>query len=162
MAYSELAHIRGISKESAIRLVRRERWRKLPGNEVGGAVRVFVPEDWLKPVREEPPPVNSTPILPDRSEDFRHLAAGWEQAVILARLRAEVAEARADRAEIRADQADTDRRFAEARADGLRDRLDTLTGELREAREAAEGMRQAEMARQAQGLLARLRAAWRR
>jgi hypothetical protein len=50
---------------------------------------------------------------------------------------------------------------AESRADTLRDRLDTLTAELREAKEAAEGLRQAEMTRQARGLLARLRAAWR-
>jgi hypothetical protein len=48
-----------------------------------------------------------------------------------------------------------------ARADSLRDRLEAAERAQRDAQEAAEELRQAEMARQARGLLARLRAAWR-
>lgn len=128
LSYTELARIRGISKESAIRLVRRERWRKLPGNDAGGTVRVLVPEDWLRPAREDNPPVdpltNPTPIREGIPEDLRSLTAGWEQAVILSRIRAEAAEARAEKADVdrraaetRADRADADRRSAEGRAE---------------------------------------------
>jgi len=47
------------------------------------------------------------------------------------------------------------------RADALRDRLDAAELARRQAVEAAEGLRQAETARQARGLLARLKDAWR-
>ena len=54
---------------------------------------------------------------------------------------------------------------AEARADSLRARVDVLQRERdaarAEAQDAAEALRQAEAARKARGLLARLRAAWR-
>jgi hypothetical protein len=69
MTYTELARIRGISKESAIRLVRRERWRKLPGNDAGGTVRVFIPEHWLKPAREDVSPGNPPLIREGIPED---------------------------------------------------------------------------------------------
>jgi hypothetical protein len=175
VAYTELARIRGISKESAIRLVRRERWRKMPGNEAGGTVRVLVPDEWLKPLREEHPPADPTPIREVDPEDISRLTLGWEQAVTLARIRAEVAEARADRAEIRADRAEDDRREAEkradlaiARADAQRERIETLQAELGQATQArqevvdaAEAIRQADDARKALGRWARLRRAWR-
>jgi hypothetical protein len=43
----------------------------------------------------------------------------------------------------------------------LRDRLEAAERGQREAQEAAEELRQADMTRQARGLVARLRAAWR-
>jgi hypothetical protein len=41
LSYSELAEIRGIGRESAVKLVQRERWRRMPGND--RTVRVLVP-----------------------------------------------------------------------------------------------------------------------
>ena len=46
--------------------------------------------------------------------------------------------------------------------DRLRVDLDTMRAALRQAQDAAEALRQAEAARKARGLMARLRAAWRR
>jgi hypothetical protein len=147
LSYTELARVRGISKESAIRLVRRERWRKLPGNDAGGTVRVLVPEDWLKPVREDVAHSNPILIREGIPEDLRQLTAGWEQAIVLSRIRAEAAEARADAAEAdrrvaegraeseraRADRADEDRRATEGRAERIeqdRDRANALVANL--------------------------------
>jgi len=178
MTYTELARIRTINKESAIRLARRERWRKMPGNDTGGTVRVFVPEDWLKPAREDTSQGNPTPIREGIPEDLRQLTVGWEQAIAISRIRAEAAEARAEKAETRADLADADRRTAEARADGLQERLANLEADLRakdtelaeqqgvakqadvarqEAQDAAEALRRAHEARRGKG---RLRRAW--
>lgn len=164
MTYTELARTRAISKESAIRLARRERWRKLPGNDIGGMVRVLVPEDWLRPAREEPPPVNPTAIREGIPEDLRHLTAGWEQAIVFSRIRAEEAEARADRAERRAaaaeqgrDQADADRRTAEARAEKARVEAQAADARTDQVRQQLEELRQAEAERKGRG---RLRRAW--
>ena len=98
----------------------------------------------------------------------------------------EATAARADRAERDKDQAEAGREAERARADALRDRFEALqvqlataeadssaltieTAELtaqlsqarRQAQEAVEAIRQTEADRQARGLLARLRAAWR-
>src|SRR4051812_17460171 len=43
LTYAELAEIRGISRTSAERLVRRKRWTRQLGND--GVVRVLVPPD---------------------------------------------------------------------------------------------------------------------
>src|SRR4051812_50084445 len=51
MTCSELARIRGIGRESAVKLVQRERWRRQPGNDRNG--RVLVPTEWLKPAKAE-------------------------------------------------------------------------------------------------------------
>ncbi len=42
MTVAELARERGISAQSAARLVRRKRWRRIPGND--GDIRVLVPD----------------------------------------------------------------------------------------------------------------------
>ena len=161
VSYAQLAQARGISKESAIRLVRRERWRRCQGTGWSGTVRVLVPEAWLKPVVRE----DARPAKPaDTPADLTRMAAGWDQAIVLSRLRAEAAEARADRAEDRADKAGqradraeerADR--AEARADELRDQLGAARHVAQEAAQAAEELRQAKAARKARG---RLRRAW--
>jgi hypothetical protein len=49
VSYTELAKARAISKDSAIRLARRERWRKMPGNDADKTVRILVPETYLHP-----------------------------------------------------------------------------------------------------------------
>lgn len=53
ITYSQLARIRGIGRESAVKLVQRERWRKLAGNDRDRTVRVLVPLEWLRPARQE-------------------------------------------------------------------------------------------------------------
>jgi hypothetical protein len=172
VSYVQLARARAISKESAIRLARRERWRKMPGNEADKTVRVLVPETWLQPAARPD-------ALPHDREDIRpELAA--------AHARADEANRRADAALTVADTslaqlADANARAdrAEARADALRQRVDELQAgqqlimdaharalaeaqdHLERVREAAEDLRQAEVERQARGLLARLRAALR-
>ena len=47
LSYAELAEIRGIGRESAVKLVQRERWRRMPSND--RTIRVLVPAEWLKP-----------------------------------------------------------------------------------------------------------------
>ena len=49
---AELAHVRRISIASATRLIRRQGWRRQPGND--GRVRVLVPEDWMHPRHDDP------------------------------------------------------------------------------------------------------------
>lgn len=156
VSYAELALIRGITRDSAIRLVRRERWRKLPGN-AGGSVRILVPDAWLQPALGASSPDRGGQIPGDPGGDpggLRGLLAGWQQALELARIRAEAEVIRADRAEARAKQAEQDRRGAETRADCLRERLEAAQ------LEAAE-LRQREAQWWSRGRLARLWAAWR-
>ena len=49
MTKGELARVRRISVASADRLIRRQGWRRQPGND--GRVRVLVPSDWQSPER---------------------------------------------------------------------------------------------------------------
>lgn len=46
MTKAELARVRPIALGSADRLIRRQGWRRQPGND--GRVRVLVPDDWLQ------------------------------------------------------------------------------------------------------------------
>ena len=55
LTYTELAEIRGIGRESAVKLVQREGWRKASGNSPDRTVRVLVPMDWLKPAAKGGP-----------------------------------------------------------------------------------------------------------
>jgi hypothetical protein len=77
------------------------------------------------------------------------------------RQRADTERQRADKSETQAADERVRSDQVRAQVDELRDRLEAAERGQREARETAEGLRQAEMARQARGLLARLRAAWR-
>jgi chromosome segregation ATPase len=51
LTYDELGRIRGIGRESAVKLVQRKRWRRIPGND--GVARALVPDDWLTPVKTD-------------------------------------------------------------------------------------------------------------
>jgi hypothetical protein len=93
----------------------------------------------------------------DRAEQRANEA---EQRRDQAIARADAADARADRVEIRAERAEQSLAGERIRADVLRERLETAERGQREAVEAAEELRRAEDARRAQGLLARLLAAW--
>jgi hypothetical protein len=65
LSYSEIAVLRGISRASAERLVRR-RWRRRPDNR--GVVRAYVPPEWTKPA-EMRPPEDHGDSLPDTPPD---------------------------------------------------------------------------------------------
>jgi chromosome segregation ATPase len=174
LTYTELAEIRGIGRESAVKLVQREGWRKASGNSPDRTVRVFVPEEWLRPAKGG----HVGEGIPEGFGELSRLLSGLEDTVTFVRERAEVAEARADAADAdrrvaearadaeraRADRADNDRRTAEARAeqaegrlfaerqraDELRVRLETVQAEAGEARAVADQARaEAEEARQA-------------
>src|SRR5439155_10696272 len=53
LSYAELSRVRRIGRESAVKLVQREGWRRIRGND--GTARVLVPPDWLKPARQDTP-----------------------------------------------------------------------------------------------------------
>jgi hypothetical protein len=104
--YDELSLIRGISRPSAIRLVRRERWRRTKGNDQ--TARVFVPGDWLKPAGKRSPGQSSS-NHPDATGDLSRITNAFESAVMALREQLEVANRqigderqRATRAEARA------------------------------------------------------------
>jgi hypothetical protein len=178
LTYAELAAIRGIGRESAVKLAQRERWRKLPGNGRDRTIRILVPAEWLKAARQTPSPE----ALPEAIPELSRVAGALEAALAAFREQTEAANDRAAAAEARADRAEAGRDGERARADALRARLDGLQGELAEAGVAAEqtgldlrvarhdaeaaqqgaaALRRAEVERKARGLLARLRAAWR-
>jgi transposase-like protein len=169
--YSELAQIRGIGRESAVKLVQRERWRRQPGND--RSVRVLVPAEWQKPTK-------IGEGIPEGFGEFASLVSGLHDTVAFVRERAEAADRRTDQAEARADQAEATRLAAEARADpadaaltgertradALRDRIEALQVQLADAQtattqanataqstvEAAELLRPANAERKARGL----------
>jgi hypothetical protein len=154
LSYSELAGERGISRQSAVRLVRRQRWRRQMAND--GEARVFVPADHLPGVT---PPDDGTGHSPGRApgDDTGHqnLMAGalaaLEGAVAALQEQLGQANTRADRAEARADDlraqidvlnaemvatgAEADRAMADERmrADRLNERVDALSADLTRA-----------------------------
>jgi hypothetical protein len=54
LTYSQLAAVRGINRESAVKLVQREGWPRSSGNDRARTIRTLVPEDWLAPAKESP------------------------------------------------------------------------------------------------------------
>ena len=189
LSYSEIAAIRGISRTSAERMVRRARWRRQVDNQ--GVTKAAVPLAYIELGRTSPP--GSQGEDPPDFKAFDAALAAVHEAkdgeIAAWRQRAEAAEARADRtgaqvteAGERADRAlalladaETVLKAERSRADGLRDKLigaqaelslaqtaaDRARGEAQAAQEAAEALRRAKEARKARGRWARLRAAWR-
>src|SRR5215472_14672110 len=175
LTFAEFAVARGISRESAIRTVRRKRWRRQKDNH--GTVRALIPPDWqiAAPERPEGSPEYSQK---DHAPDRRLLAgalAALEDAVTglrdqLHAARGELGRARDELAEAKA-QMERERE----RADGLRDRLIGAQAELsltqvaatetrerlQRVQDAAKALQQTEAARKARGLPARLWAALR-
>jgi hypothetical protein len=163
MSYGELARIRGIDRQSAVKLVRRQRWRRQPGNQ--GEVLVLVPSEALTRAmaRDEASDVTGaeTPdIAPDTAAFETALAAieaahGSEVAALrervdaaeLSRVSAQAqladATAKADRAEVlaEAERARADRATARAdqerlAADRFRAEAETARAELQQAQQA--------------------------
>ena len=118
LSYTELAAERGISRASAIRMVRRQRWRRQAGND--GEARVFVPIDALPGDETGGRDTGQTPDMPPGD------LSALEDAVAALRERAEAAERRAEAAE-------ADRRQADARADAAMAHVDQVTAMLADA-----------------------------
>jgi hypothetical protein len=169
VTYEELGHIRGIGRESAVKLVQRKRWRRTRGND--GEARVCVPLDWLvptKPTTEDSSPAHSHRHSPDTSPDIRRVMAALEAAITAKDVTIAALAVRAERAEGEADRLVATVQIERARAEGAEAAIATE----RTAREEAEAalataeaetaaLRQADQQRRPLGLMARLRAAWR-
>ena len=170
VTYAELARIRCIGRESAVKLVQREGWRRQPGN--GRSVRALVPVEWLKPAKiGEGTPEGFGEVLTfakERTEAADLRAEQAEAARMAAEARADTEHVRANRAEThaKAERARADQ--AEVKADAERDKAaaverllaQTVATHNRIAVEV-EALREADRARRAAGRMARLRAAWR-
>jgi hypothetical protein len=184
LGYGELGQVRGISTASAIRLAFRRKWRHQDGND--GTVRVAVPVDEAKPQGEVADSdadgvgrdigqvvgllETAATMLRERGAAADGMLAALHANAEEALARAEAATATEREARRQAEIARTD---AEARLDRLREDLERVSreGEARFtaeqiAREQAEAevvrLRQENQARRELGLLARLRAAFRR
>jgi hypothetical protein len=165
MTYGQLAAARQIGRRAAVRLAQRHHLRRQPGND--GSVRVWVPAEMASssPFRPHPPATpevdtDDTPAA-DATPFHAQALAALEDALRAADARADAALALVDRLAAKlADAGDRSDRLqrdltaaltaadqARAEAQITRDRVDELT--------------RAEEARQARGLWARLRAAWR-
>jgi hypothetical protein len=140
LTYSELAEIRGIGRESAVKLAHRERWRKLSRNDRDRTIRVFVPAEWLRQAREARPGEEASWINPGI---FQEALAALREQLGAAGHRADRAEQIADTERKRADRAETRADQAETRAD----RAEQVTASEREGRVAAE--KRADLAEQA-------------
>jgi len=167
IGFAELADLRGISRASASKLVRRHGWRRQTDNQ--GHVLILVPVAALDRPQDSPvgrPQVASEGQASDRPSDgapldafltaIREAHAGETEAL---RERAEAAERRADAAEAaiaterqranavevdrrvaeaRAEQADADRRATVAAAAATAERAETAIGVERDRAERAE------------------------
>jgi hypothetical protein len=172
LTYDELGRIRGIGRESAVKLVQRKRWRRIPGND--GVARILVPLDWLIPAKEpsiEPSPERSPEPSPDVSSAISVFRAAFETALAakdneIIALRAvieakdgEIAAVRdrtdglrqeRDNERERADRAEAGREGERARADDLRSTIEDLRTEREvAARELAVAQHDALAAQQA-------------
>jgi hypothetical protein len=115
MTFAELAAVRGISKDSAITLVRRHRWRRQRDNQ--GHVIALVPLTWTEKENEsraDNPPLSQPDGRPDTTaaEVLTGAVAALEGSVSALRERAQAAERRAETAERRADAVEAERREA--------------------------------------------------
>jgi chromosome segregation ATPase len=151
MTHTELAEACGISKASAVRLVRRRKnWRRQIDNP--NHVRILVP---------------FADIRPDKA-DISRIVTAFDSAISALRERAEAAERRADQAEARTEAERGRTEALQVRVEYLTDQLQAMERTAEQARTLAqeaiqqvEAIKQANAARRARGYLARLRAAWR-
>jgi hypothetical protein len=164
LTYAEFASLRGIARESAVRMAQRNHWRRRRNNR--GEALVMVPIDALPADSDGRLPADKPGGLPGGKDDVPpDIAAGalaaLEDAITLLReakdseivtlrgvidgLRASIARAedRAVRAgtdrdaeRSRADRAEADRTDERRRADDLRDRLTAMQEQLADAHAA--------------------------
>lgn len=161
LSYAQIATLRGISRASAERMVRKHRWRRTVNNH--GITVAAVPLDYAQPDRAIHPEQSAEPSADhggatafDRALAAITAAHSAEWSVLReqaekAEARATAAETRADRAEQQADEANkradvavalADRTLvqlaeAEERADAFKERLEILQAETTEVRQHA-------------------------
>jgi hypothetical protein len=163
MSYSDLGATRGISRSSAERLARRQRWPRQVGND--GFARVLVPVEWTSLTDASPDVMarrsDALAVLRVAVETLRGQLAQADKregahatAVAALREQLEVANARADRAE--AGRGEAAEQLAE-----LRVALDQARAGAQAARDRADALTRESEARKGRGLRARLMAAWR-
>jgi hypothetical protein len=114
VTYDELGRIRGIGRESAVKLAQRKRWGRIPGND--GVARVCVPPEWRLPAKEHSGD-RSPERSPDTSPELSSAISVPEGAIVTLREQLEHANRRADRVENRVDQAENRAEQAVIRAD---------------------------------------------
>jgi hypothetical protein len=143
MTFAELAATRGITRASAIRMVRRKRWRRMQDNQ--GRALTLVPEEWLARPDDGPedhPEGSATERHPDGPGDtglFHAKAlATLETAVValtnqLAKADARVADTEGRLTQTAARLADAETRANEARAEAAaaQGRVERLEAEQR-------------------------------
>jgi hypothetical protein len=147
MTYAELGRARGISKESALKLALRKKWRKQDDNH--GHVRVYVPPQWAAH-RD----IGADARADERADISRTISA------LEATLRTELAALRVDRERelaVLTEQIERERGRADQAEEG---RKVEAVARTRAEAEASE-LRQAEADRRSLGVLARLKLAWR-
>jgi hypothetical protein len=162
ITYDELGRIRGIGRESAVKLAQRKRWRRIRGND--GEARINVPLDWLVSTKDSPSPQAS----PDTSPDIGRLIAAFEATTAALTVRAERAEAEADPAiaatqveRSRAETAEAALTAEQAARAATTARAEIAETVLASAEAEAATLRQAEQERRARSLVGRIRAALR-
>jgi hypothetical protein len=93
LTYDEIAQLRGIGRESAIKLVHRTKWRRQKGND--GSARILVPQDWLNPSTRKRSSDNSSGHSPEFSRAIKAFEGGlaaFREQLEAERQRAEKAE----------------------------------------------------------------------
>ena len=143
LTYAEFANLRGIARESAVRMAQRNHWRRRRNNR--GEALVMVPEDALPADTAgrhggEMPGDNAGGLPGDKEDVPPDIAGGalaaLEGAVETLREQLDVANTRAERAE-------TDRAEERQRADDLRDRLIAMQEQLADAHAALQAAEEA-------------------
>jgi hypothetical protein len=130
MTKAQLAVVRRISVASADRLIRRQGWRKHPGND--GRARVLVPRMWAEPRHggpseappDEPTDQSANPTDTSAADPTDRLSDPRDKAFVISVLQAavEAQSKRADRAEAEAEsQAERAALAEEQRAQALDD-----------------------------------------
>jgi hypothetical protein len=98
LTYDEIASLRGIGRESAIKLVHRTKWRRQKGND--GSARILVPPNLLTPSTRKRSPDNSSGHSPEFSRAIKAFEAG------LAALREQLAVANSRAEKVESDAAE--------------------------------------------------------
>lgn len=149
LTFNEIAENRGISVPSAMRLVRRRRWRRQRDNR--GHVLVAVPIEEIRQADDEP----------DASQAISAIRSAYETTIET--LRDQIA-AKEEVAELLRQQLASVKLAADisdATSAELREALEAANAAARELRGRLEELEAAEERRRGQGRWARLRAAWR-
>ena len=159
MTFAELADARGISRESAIRLIRKKRWRRQRDNR--GNVIALIPDPWADPPdrpaddpeerpADAPAERANNPAEPRGATNGFHTQAlatldtavtTLREQLVRAEARADAADQRADQAEARVDAAESDSRRADALIADLEGALRAKDTELAEHRGAVDQAR---------------------